>query len=84
MNGPIDQMNGPIDQMNGAPWHEEVLPGMETFVHATHGWRWTRLDTLIDRFDDRERLAAEVGGFGEHVVAGVVSSHNNTFFSRST
>jgi hypothetical protein len=21
---------------------------METYVHATHGWRWTRLDTLID------------------------------------
>ena len=27
---------------------KEVLPGMETYVHATHGWRWTRLDTLID------------------------------------
>ena len=57
-----------MDQMNGRPWLEEVLPGMETYVHATHGWRWTRLATLIDRFDDRERLAAEVGGFGEHVV----------------
>lgn len=47
---------------------KEVLPGMETFVHATHGWRWTRLDALIDAFDDRAALAAEVGGFGEHVV----------------
>lgn len=47
---------------------KEVLPGMETFVHATHGWRWTRLDTLIDSFDDRAALMAEVGGFGEHVV----------------
>ena len=46
----------------------EALPGMFTYVHATHGWRWTRLRRLIEAFDDPVELAADVGGFGGHVV----------------
>ena len=46
----------------------EALPGMFTYVHATHGWRWTRLRRLIEAFDDPLELALEVGGFGGHVV----------------
>jgi hypothetical protein len=37
-------------------------------VHATRGRRWTRLGRLIAEFDDAETLAADVGGFGAHVV----------------
>jgi hypothetical protein len=48
---------------------KDVLPGMKTYVQMTHGHKWTRLSRLIDRFDDREALAREVGGFGRHVVS---------------
>jgi len=47
---------------------KQVIPGMETSVHAAHGWRWTRLNALIDAFDDRAALAAE-GGFEPHVLS---------------
>ena len=45
-----------------------VLPGMATFVHATHGHRWTRLRNLIEAFDDAETLAKDPAGFGAHVL----------------
>ena len=48
---------------------KDVLPGMKTYVQMMHGHKWTRLSRLIDRFDDREALAREVGGFGRHVVS---------------
>jgi hypothetical protein len=48
---------------------EEVLPGMETFVLATHGPWWTQLTNLIDAFDNRAALGAEdYGSFGPHVI----------------
>jgi len=46
----------------------QVIPGKGTFVHVAHGWPWTRLNALIDAFDDRAVLAAE-GGFGPHVLS---------------
>ena len=45
-----------------------VLPGMATFVHATHGHRWTRLRNLIEAFDDADALAKDPAGFGAHVL----------------
>ena len=45
-----------------------VLPGMGTFVHAAHGFRWTRLRNLIAAFDDEEALAKDPAGFGAHVL----------------
>ena len=45
-----------------------VLPGMATFVHAAHGFRWTRLRNLIAAFDDEEALAKDPAGFGAHVL----------------
>jgi len=106
--------------ISGRPYRrvmlKEVIPGLETFVHAAHGWRqgltlvhfspqperflsptptettqcvhhkvlttsrkvdecpaplwrWTRLNALIEAFDDRAALAAEEGGFGQHVLS---------------
>jgi hypothetical protein len=41
---------------------------MATFVHATHGHRWTRLRNLIEAFDDADALAKDPTGFGAHVL----------------
>jgi hypothetical protein len=46
----------------------DLVPAMKAHVHATRGRRWTRLGRLIAEFDDAETLAADVGGFGAHVV----------------
>ena len=45
-----------------------ALPGMATFVHAAHGFRWTRLRNLIEAFDDATALAKDPTGFGAHVL----------------
>jgi len=39
---------------------------METYVHHVHGWHWTRLNNLIDAYDNRETLEADEK-FGAHV-----------------
>lgn len=76
---PLGEMVAEEYELGAAPWNwdsgrlrrvllKEVMPGLETFVHATLGWRWTRLSNLIANFDDGEALALEVGGFGAHVV----------------
>ena len=46
----------------------DLVPAMKAHVHATRGRRWTRLGRLIAEFDDAETLAADVSGFGAHVV----------------
>jgi len=62
--GPVDWDRGWVRRV----MMSKVIPAMETFVWARHGWKWTRLDALINAFDDRAALATEVGGFGAHVL----------------